>query len=268
MSFIQNPNEFDQHFLVDEDVLNSFVKSANINKNDIVLEIGPGNGCVTKKISKYAKDVICIEIDENLKPYLDKITMSLPNVNIIYGNVLDINMPKHDKIVTSLPYSIIEPLIYRLSSFDNEDITMIMGKKYVDSVINNDITMLSLLTNCYFNATKFFDITPDAFDPKPRVMSAVINLKSKSINEINEPILIVFRWMFYYKDKKNRNALVESLIRYSEQCCSELLTQRVCKDLIKDINQKILEEKFEVTSNDNLKELYSGVERILRKITK
>lgn len=267
MNFIQNPDEFDQHFLVDEEVLNNFIKSANIDKNDTVIEIGPGNGCVTKRISSCAGKVICIEIDERLKPYLTKIEESLSNVTVIYGNVLDIDFPKHDKIVTSLPYSIIEPLIYRLSNLENEDITMIMGKKYVDSVINNEITMLSLLTNCYFNATKYFEITPESFDPKPRVMSAVINLKSKSINEIKDPILIVFRWMFYYKDKKNRNALIESLIKYSEQCCNELLTQRICKELIKDINPNILEEKFEVTSNKDLNELYGNVQRILTKIS-
>ena len=73
--------------------------------------------------------------------------------------------------------------------------------------------------------------------------------------------------MFYYKDKKNRNALIESLIRYSEQVGREILTQRICKDLIKDINTDILEEKFEVTSNKDLNELYSGIQRILTKIS-
>lgn len=265
MDFIQNSNEFDQHFLVDEEILNNFIKAANINKNDIVIEIGPGNGCVTKQILKKAKSVVCIEIDERLKPYLSELEKSYKNVRIIYGNVLNIDLPEHDKIVTSLPYSIIEPLIYRLSKNSNEDITMIIGKKYADSVINEDITMLSLLTNCHFSATKFFDITPESFEPKPRVMSSVINLKSTEIDDIEKPIYIVFRWMFYYKNKKNRNALVESFIRYSETL-DEIFTQKYCKDLIKNFDEEILEKKFEDLSNEELKILYNNVEKVLIKL--
>lgn len=267
MEFVQNSNEFDQHFLIDKSIIGKFVESCNINKNDIILEVGPGKGVITSFLCEKANSVICIELDERLKPYLDELQIKNPNLSIMYGNVLDIDLPEHTKLVTALPYSIIEPFIYKLSKESNEDITMIIGEKYADAVINNEITMLSLLTNCYFDTKKYFDITPDAFNPKPRVMSSVINLKSKEVSSINDPILIVFRWMFYYKDKKNRNALIESLIRYSEQVGREILTQRICKDLIKDINADILEEKFEVTSNKDLNELYSGIQRILTKIS-
>lgn len=267
MEFVQNSNEFDQHFLIDNTIIDKFIESCSINEDDIVLEVGPGKGVLTSYLCEKANKVICIELDERLKPYLDELQITYPNLSVIYGNVLDIDLPEHTKLVTAIPYSIIEPFINKLSKESNEDITMIMGQKYVDSVINNEITMLSLLTNCYFNATKYFDITPESFDPMPRVMSAVINLKSKSVDEINEPILSIFRWMFYYKDKKNRNALIESLIRYSEKYCNELLTQRICKDLIKDIDPNILEEKFEVTSNKDLNELYGNIQRILTKIS-
>ena len=259
MTFINNADEFDQHFLVDNDVLINFIKVCNISPVDTILEIGPGKGVVTKIVAKKAKKVIAIEIDERLKPFHDEIKDKFDNVSFIYGSALDIDYPPHDKIVTSLPYSIVEPFIYKLSNFKNEEVTMIVGKKYADAVVNNEINMLSLLTNCHFKVIKHFDITPESFEPKPRVMSSVITLKSKDVSEIENPIIKVFRWLFYYKDKKIKNGLVESLIKSYEDLH---LTQRMCRELINGINESILENKFETCSNEDLKDLYNAVVRI------
>ena len=242
--FINNPDELDQHFLIDKDVINNFIKACNLNKDDIVLEIGPGVGTLTKLIAPKVKKMYVIEKDTRLKPYLDKIN----NIDITYGSCLDIPFPRVDKIITSLPYSIIEPFIYKIIHEDFKELYMIMGKNYCDNVINNKITNLSLLTNIYFDTYKYFDIYPDSFNPKPRVVSSLIKLTFK--DKLNEKDMI-FRNMYRLNDKLVKNALMESLIIVKG------LTKRESKEYINKLNidTEILNKKFCMISNEELKKL-------------
>ena len=243
--FKNNPDELDQHFLIDKDVINSFIKVCNLSKDDVVLEIGPGDGTLTKLIAPKVKKMYVIEKDIRLKPYLDKIN----NIDVTYGSCLDVPFPKVDKIITSLPYSIIEPFIYKVIHQDFNELYMIMGKNYCDSVINNKITNLSLLTNIYFDVYKYFDIYPDSFNPKPRVISSLVRLTFK--NESDEKDMI-FRNMYKLNDKLVKNALMESLIIVKG------LTKRESKDYINKLNidDEILNKKFCMISNEELEVLY------------
>lgn len=246
--FLNNPDELDQHFLIDIDVINNFIKVCNLSKDDVVLEIGPGDGTLTKLIAPKVKKLYVIEKDIRLKPYLDKIN----NIDITYSSCLDVSFPKVDKIITSLPYSIIEPFIYKIIHEDFNELYMIMGKNYCDNVINNKITNLSLLTNIYFDTYKYFDIYPDSFNPKPRVVSSLIKLTFK--NKLNEKDMI-FRNMYKLNDKLVKNGLRESLINVKG------LTKRESREYIgkMEINSEILNKKFGMLSNSELKSLYDKI---------
>ena len=246
--FKNNPNELDQHFLIDKDVINNFIKVCNLNKDDIVLEIGPGVGTLTKLIAPKVKKLYVIEKDIRLKPYLDKIN----NIDITYSSCLDVSFPKVDKIITSLPYSIIEPFVYKIIHEDFKELYMIMGKNYCDNVINHKITNLGLLTNIYFDATKYFDIYPTSFDPKPRVVSSLIKLTFK--NNLDEKDMI-FRNMYKLNDKLVKNGLMESLINVKG------LTKRESREYIGklELNSEILNKKFGMLSNSELKSLYDKI---------
>lgn len=246
--FINNSDELDQHFLVDKDVINNFIKVCNLDKDDVVLEIGPGMGTLTKLIAPKVNKMYVIEKDIRLKPYLDKIT----NIDVTYGSCLDISYPKVDKIITSLPYSIIEPFVYKIIHEDFKELYMIMGKNYCDNVINYKINNLSLLTNLYFDVTKYFDIYPDSFNPKPRAISSLIKLTFK--NKINEKEMI-FRNMYMLNDKLVKNGLMESLISVKG------LTKRESRKYISklEINNEILIKKFSMLSNCELKILYDKI---------
>ena len=197
--FKNDSNYLDQHFLIDEEVINNFIKVCNLNENDIVVEIGPGKGILTKLIEPKVKKLIVIEKDERLKEYLNQI----PNINLIYGNVLNIDIPKCNKIITSLPYSIIEPFIYKLKDVNFKEIYMIMGSTYVNNVINHKITNLSLLTNTFFETKKYFDIKPSSFNPKPRTISSVIKLtKKEEFNMIDS----IFKNIYHLDNLKVKNA--------------------------------------------------------------
>ena len=88
--FVNNPNELDQHFLIDKDIINSFINICNLSEDDIVLEIGPGIGTLTKLIAPKVKKLYVIEKDIRLKPYLDKID----NIQVMYDSCLNVNFPK------------------------------------------------------------------------------------------------------------------------------------------------------------------------------
>lgn len=246
--FENDSNYLDQHFLINENIINKFIEICNLTKEDIVVEIGPGVGTLTKLIEPKVKSLTVIEKDERLKKYLNKIS----NINIIYGNALDIDIPSCNKIITALPYSIIEPFIYKLIKVNFKELYMIMGSTYVNNVINNEINNLSLLTNTYFKAEKFFDIVPSCFNPEPKTLSSVIKLTKK---EDFSKLDLIIKNMYELNDKKIKNALMESLININS------LTKKESKKIISDlnINEKILDKKFSTISNEELKKFYNAI---------
>src|SRR5574344_1123521 len=134
--FKEDTDALDQHFLIDADVKNAFLKEIDVSNDDDIVEIGPGKGNRTRLMSPYAKSLTVIEIDKRLAPYLE----AIPNIKIIYGSCLDEDIPKCNKIVTSLPYSITEPFIYKLTNTLFDKLIMICGKRYADSVKRNENT--------------------------------------------------------------------------------------------------------------------------------
>lgn len=241
--FKNNTDLFDQHFLIDEDIINKYLSYPQFNNNDIVVEIGPGKGILTSKIAPIVKKMYAIEIDTRLKEYLDII----PNLEVIYNNVLDTTIPKCNKLITSLPYSIIEPFIIKLINVEFNEMYMLMGSNYIDNVLNKKITRLSIITNCYFNMEKLLDVSETAFDYPPRTLSYIV--KMTKINESNlDNKYKIYRGLIYRQDKKVKNALQETLISIKG------LTKRESKELINNLNipNNILEDKFETISNEKL----------------
>ena len=111
---------FGQHFLIDLSVADREVGYAKLIKNDIVLEIGPGQGVITRLLAQKAKQVIAIEIDQRL---VDKLKKTLPgNVTLISGDALSVDfqtLPRFTKIVSNLPFEISSPITFKFleSSF-------------------------------------------------------------------------------------------------------------------------------------------------------
>lgn len=245
MNFLNDSDLLDQHFLINEKYIKDFIKICNLQKDDIVLEVGPGVGTLTKLIAPKVAHMYVIEKDIRLKEYLENI----PGIEIIFGDVIKCNLPKVNKIITSLPYSIIEPFIYKMKNLTNTEIYMIMGKNYIDNVINKKITNLSLLTNTFFDSLKYEDIPPAAFDPAPKVMSSVIKLTPKRKWNTLESII---KNIYLLDEKKLKNALLESLIIVKKY------TKKEAKEVIKSLNidEEILNKQFNILNNDEIKKVY------------
>ena len=248
--FKNDTDYLDQHFLVDEDIINKYIDFPKFNKNDVVLEIGPGKGTLTKKIAPQVRKMYAIELDERLKSYLE----AIPNLEVIWGSVLDVKIPKANKIVTSLPYSIIEPFIYKMIKTDFDEMYMLMGDKFVLNVINKEITKLSVITNSFFKTEKLLEVPPIAFDIPPRTDSYIV--KMEKVAEPESKKYQIYRGLYLLDEKKIKNSLMETLIKLNK------LTKREAKEIIKNmhLSEKILEEKFSILSNNDLKILDKVIE--------
>lgn len=263
MDFKNNSDHFDQHFLIDKEVIKKFIEVSNLKKSDIVVEIGPGKGYISKIIAERVKKLYCIELDERLKPFLNVLQKENKNVEVIYSNALITNIPRCTKIITALPYSIIEPFVKKMLSCTFDELIMITGKKYATNVEERKINNLSLLTNCYFDFERIIDIPPKSFDPAPRVMSSIVKLIPIKADQLNDFNLLVFRYMFYFKTKKVRNSLVESLIKSYEHS-KTVLTQKMSKNIIEQMSlgTELLEKKFEDCSNKDLELLNQEIKKL------
>ena len=244
--FKNDTNYLDQHFLVDEEIINKFIDSADVKTTDIVLEVGPGKGVLTSRLNKLTNNLIVVEKDVRLIPFLKE-------YNVTYRDILQYDIPKVNKIVTSLPYSITEPFLYKLLDVDFDILVMMCGKNYVDNLENNN-TKLSIMTNLYFDYEKICDVKPDSFDPKPKVMSSLIKMTKKDPSTLTKKELII-RMLYQYRYMKVKNALKEILIKLDN------ITQRQAKDIIKNynINEDISNKLFDELSNFEVVELYKQI---------
>lgn len=245
--FINDTNYLDQHFLIDDSIVNKLIDVSCLDKNDSVLEIGAGKGILSKKIINKVKKFTIIEKDKRLKNYLS-------DYNVIYNDVLNEEIFGYNKIITSLPYSITEPFIYKLIDIDFEKLIMICGKNFADLIIEEKDTKLSLLTNLYFNIERIIDIEPKSFEPQPRVMSSLIILTQKDIKELNKEDIIL-RMLYKYRYMKVKNALKEILIKLDG------ITQREARHIITkfNISNNILDKLFDELSNNEVKELKNNI---------
>lgn len=184
--------KFGQNFLIDTHVLEKIIRSAEITKEDMVLEIGPGIGTMTQYLAQAAGKVIAVEIDKNLIPILEDTLKGYENVSIVNEDVLKVDLAalaekenggKPIKVVANLPYYITTPIIMGL--FENhvplKSITVMVQKEVADRMQvgpgTKDYGALSLAVQYYAKPYIVANVPPNCFMPRPKVGSAVIRLE-------------------------------------------------------------------------------------------
>ena len=184
--------KFGQNFLIDTHVLDKIIGSAEITKDDVVLEIGPGIGTMTQYLACAAKKVIAVEIDKALIPILEDTLSEYENVRVINHDVLKVDIAKlaeEDnggkpiKVVANLRYYITTPIIMGL--FENhvpiKSITVMVQKEVADRMQvgpgTKDYGALSLAVQYYAKPYIVANVPPNCFMPRPKVGSAVIRLE-------------------------------------------------------------------------------------------
>lgn len=215
---------FGQNFIVDENIINSIIRKANIDKETLVIEIGPGAGSLTYKLCEVSKQVVCYEIDTTLKDILNENLSKYNNFEIKYVDFLKANVKEDLKkyryqklyVVANLPYYITTPIIVKLIE-DNIDTTKIVvmvqkevGNRFKASPGSKDYGSLSVFLNYYFDVNKIMDVSRNVFIPKPNVDSIVVefNKKQNKLKINNEELFFkLIKDSFKQKRKTLRNNL-------------------------------------------------------------
>ena len=194
----QDPLQMGQHFLKDKETLKLVADSAELKKNDIVLEAGFGQGNLTRLLAERC-NVIAVEADTSF-------TLDLPNVKVKYGNVLEI-MPamKFNKFVSNIPYHISEPLLKKLLIKKECTLIVMLVPDSFASLLLGD-GKLGTLSKAVFNVEKLADVPASAFYPGPDTKSAVIRMVRKKEEE-KDAIQKLLCSLLEQHDKKIKNAL-------------------------------------------------------------
>jgi len=238
---------FGQNFLIDTHVLEKIIKAAEISKDDLVLEIGPGIGTMTQYLCENAREVVAVEIDKNLIPILENDTLAeYNNVTVINEDILKLDLNrlveernggKRIKVVANLPYYITTPIIMGLfeSHVPLQNITVMVQKEVADRMQagpgSKDYGALSLAVQYYATPYIAANVPQNCFMPRPNVGSAVIRLtlhEEPPVKVQNEKLMFaLIRASF----NQRRKTLVNGLTNAAELSFSKEEVQKALEQM-------------------------------------
>lgn len=179
-----------QNFLVDETVLGRIADSALLNKDTLVLEIGPGIGALTRELAPRAGRIIAVEVDAGLIPVLSDNVREFSNVDIINADILKTDIrallegwPGPAKVVANLPYYITTPILMRLleGRLPVSEIVVMVQKEVAQRLCagagTKEYGAITVAVNYFAEAELLFDVPPHCFKPAPKVWSSVVRLR-------------------------------------------------------------------------------------------
>ncbi|MSR86224.1 methyltransferase domain-containing protein [Candidatus Woesearchaeota archaeon] len=197
----------DQHFMIDEELLQRIVTAASLKKEDSILEIGPGTGNLTKLLIGKGKILTVIEKDKELLQKLKEELKQEKNITFIQADATQQKLPEFTKCVSNLPYTICEPLLWIFTRYEFETLVLVVPDKFTDLLQGYVPSRLHLLMETFYNIEYLERIPKQAFDPQPKVESALIKIARK-----NTPAKFLKSFLSQY-DKKTKNALKEILMK-------------------------------------------------------
>lgn len=184
--------KFGQNFLIDKDKTQRIVDLINANEDDLIIEIGPGAGALTKRLVKKNAKLICYEIDEDTKEYL--LPLENDKTKIVYKDFLTANVKEDIKdieyknlyIVGNLPYYITTPIIEKIIKEEVTVKKMVfmvqkeVGERFASKPNTREYGSITVFLNYYFNIKQEFIVGRKCFNPSPNVDSVVISLNQKA----------------------------------------------------------------------------------------
>lgn len=248
-----------QNFLIDNNIINKIIDEIPAAKGDLIIEIGPGRGALTKMLKNKNSFLICYEVDKDLKSILNPLEDN--NTKIIYQDILksniilDINNYEYNNlfIVGNLPYYITTPIIEHLinSNLKFNKLTIMVQKEVADRFLakpgTKEYGYFTVLLDYYFNIKRICNVSKKSFSPIPKVDSSVLSIipKEKLVNIDTSKYFIFIKQCFSQKRKTLKNNLSnynwkiikEVLLEYNynELVRAEELTQEVFINIYKKL---------------------------------
>jgi 16S rRNA (adenine1518-N6/adenine1519-N6)-dimethyltransferase len=217
-----------QHFLMDEDVLERIIRESRITSSDVVLEIGAGAGALTERLARVARHVVAVELDETLCSHLRRRFAGTPSVAVVCAGVLEhtprallaegSTAPPY-VVVANIPYYITAPILRTfLESPDRpRRLTLMVQKEVAESIVAppGQMSLLGVSVQFYGEARLLFTVPPAAFQPPPKVASAVVQIDVRDHPAVDVPDVEAFfdvvRAGFATPRKQLHNALAGRL---------------------------------------------------------
>ena len=223
-----------QNFLISNEVVEKIINASDIKENDMVIEIGPGLGTLTRFLLQKAKKVLCVELDKKMIKILNDRFSDYNNFELINEDILKVNLKKiiednkkteqiaNVKIVANLPYYITTPIIMKLleEKLDIESITVMIQKEVADRLIEipggKNTGAITYTVYYYCESEKIIEVPNNSFIPEPDVTSEVIkmNLRKESAVKIQEPkiMFMIIKSAFMQRRKTLLNALTNTKV--------------------------------------------------------
>ena len=238
-----------QNYLIDKNKRDQIISFGNIDKDDVILEIGTGIGTLTIELAKRAKKVIAIEQDPNISKILGERLKKekIDNVELINDDALNVDFPKFNKIISNLPYQISSPITFKFMNYDF-DLAILMYQKEFANRMNGEVgtknySRLSAMLYFKCDVETLTDVSSESFIPKPKVDSAVIKLTPKEVKISDEDFEIYSKFtkaLFQHRNKKIKNALIDS------------------RHMISRIDKKVLKKRLNSIEDDKINEYLSS----------
>ena len=214
-----------QNFLQDNNVIDKIVNSVDVSEDDLIIEIGPGQGALTKKLKNKKASLIAFEIDERMHECLDQLVDN--KTTIIFEDILSVDLikllteKKYNKlyVVANLPYYITTPIIEKLINLDIKIDSMVVmvqnevADRFCAKPKTRDYGYMTVLLNAFYDVEKLFIVKNTCFIPAPKVDSAVIkfNPKEKKFDYDKEKFKKLVSLSFAHKRKTLKNNLPDDI---------------------------------------------------------
>jgi len=211
---------FGQNFLQDQNILRKIVDEINPQPDDLLIEIGPGQGALTEKLLEKNLNLIAIEIDNRS---VDELKNKFPSLNVIQSDFLEVNLysfmaddRKKLRVIGNIPYNITSPILFKL--FENNTlikdavfmVQLEVAKRITAKPESKDYGILSALINYFGDAKLSFKVSPNVFYPKPNVHSAVVHISFNQLRndpKFNETFKQIVKSSFGNRRKTLKNSL-------------------------------------------------------------
>ena len=256
-----------QNFLINNEVVENIVNSSDISKEDMVIEIGPGLGTLTKYLLEKAGKVLCVELDTKMIKILQDRFSLYDNFELINEDILKVNLNeiiaenkkdgkiKNVKIVANLPYYITTPIIMKLleEKLDIKSITVMIQKEVADRLIETpggkNTGAITHTVYYYCESEKIMEVPNSSFIPEPEVTSEVIklNLRDKPAVDIENTkvMFMIIKSAFMQRRKTLLNSLTNTKVFINKEEGIQIL-----KEL--NLDENVRAEKLSIQEFANI----------------
>jgi len=213
-----------QNFLVDRNILDIFISSAELNGSDRVLEIGPGLGVVTEEILANSKSLVAVEKDRRLFAYLSEKTASVEKLKLIEGDVLKVGIPQLlaagvDKVISNLPYTPGSRILMDMVRDDNapKDIIVTVQLEVAQRICaapgSKAFGLMGVWSQLHYDVELVKVISPTCFWPRPDIKSAIVKMKYREKDILEKSAEDYFYKLTRYAFQQRRKQLASTLAK-------------------------------------------------------